>query len=334
MISDSEIPWELLHAERKSRGAFAARVALSGITGRILAAVDHENRRHFLLPLDADISVDEERSTRGLAVTSRELVIGNQPVAWYLDIICLDAAGYDAFDLVGRDIARLIAGGQHGAVEAVSEVLDRWRHFWSMGPRDRLSREAVLGLFGEIWFLTNWLVPAIGSAAVTRWAGPLGQRHDFQWSGYAVEAKTTGSTRGRVHLIHGLEQLAPPSNGQLYLFSLRVAEESGATNTLPGLIETCEQRLKPDAAIIDRLQQLLARVGYSPVHAAQYEEIRLRIVEEALFQVTGDFPRLTVESFSPGIPGGVEKVEYVINLNTYDHLRIARFPEEATFLQL
>jgi hypothetical protein len=52
--------------------------------------------------------------------------------------------------------------------------------------------------------------------------------------------------------------------------------------------------------------------------------VPLRVVEEGLFAVRDDFPRLTPARFSGGIPGGVERIEYEINLNTFDHLRVAQ----------
>jgi hypothetical protein len=67
----------------------------------------------------------------------------------------------------------------------------------------------------------------------------------------------------------------------------------------------------------------LGQVGYSPTHDEEYAKLRLRVVEEGLFQVRDDFPRLTGAQFTVGIPSGVERVEYEINLSGFDHLCIA-----------
>jgi len=50
-------------------------------------------------------------------------------------------------------------------------------------------------------------------------------------------------------------------------------------------------------------------------------------VEEALFAVRDEFPRLTTGSFPGGIPGGVERIEYEISLNAFNHLRVAQRAE-------
>ena len=71
--------------------------------------------------------------------------------------------------------------------------------------------------------------------------------------------------RGRVHRINGLNQLAPPENGELMFFSLRLREEGGASNTLPALVGTCRSLLEADAEALSGFESALVQVGYSPV---------------------------------------------------------------------
>lgn len=327
----TDFPWSKLRDEHRDRGDLAARPALPEVTAYLMAALDYEGRRHLLLPLNPGQEGINDQSTRGISVETRELVLSGKSRTQYIDIMCRDAGGHDAFDLVGRDIARSLGPSPANLPATVAQVLERWRYFWSTGPHIGLGKEQLLGLFGEVWFLTNWLIPLAGPSALTRWVGPAGRHHDFQWVGRAVEVKTT-TARNRVHQIHGIEQLAAPENGELYLFSLRLIEEQGATNTLPTLISTCTRRLGADVTLLGRFDSLLAQAGYFPAHAAQYEEVRLRVVEEALFHVDGDFPRIIQASFASGVPQGVERLEYRINLDTFDRLRVARIPEEAPFL--
>jgi hypothetical protein len=81
--------------------------------------------------------------------------------------------------------------------------------------------------------------------------------------------------------------------------------------------------MEADADSLSRFEKALAQVGYSPAHDEEYAKLRLRIVEEGLFSVRDDFPRLTVMQLVAGIPSCVERVEYEINLSGFDHLRIA-----------
>jgi len=44
------------------------------------------------------------------------------------------------------------------------------------------------------------------------------------------------------------------------------------------------------------------------------------VIEQNLFIVKDDFPRILNTSFIAGYPQGVERCEYEINLNTFGHL--------------
>jgi len=308
----------------------AARLALPDVTERLQCALDSNNHRHLLIALTASEEELNDSHSRGVSVLTRELVTQGQAAARYLDIECQDAAGYAALDLIGGEFADGLSRTDKPPHEIVERVLARWRRFWSGLPKDFLSREELIGLFGELWFLLFWLLPGVGAVqAVQRWRGPFGARHDFEWQGKSIEVKATSSTRGRIHLINGIEQLLPPENGELLLFSLRLREEAGAAYTLPGLIATCRSLFESDSDSLSRFEIGLARTGYSPAHDEEYDKLFLRVAEEALFAVRDNFPRITENTFAAGIPVGVEAFTYEINLNTFDHLRLANSPEEA-----
>jgi len=109
----------------------------------------------------------------------------------------------------------------------------------------------------------------------------------------------------------------------LLFLSLRLREEGGATNTLPSIIAASRAAMESDADGLSRFEGVLAQAGCSPVHADDYAKLRLRVVEEGLFRVEGDLPRLTPTSFPSGVPSGVERVEYEVNLSACGHLMIA-----------
>jgi hypothetical protein len=301
-----------------------ARRAAPEITERLVAALDADGQRHLLVLLLAGEVDLQDTQSRGLVVMTRELLMPGHQAGRYLDIICQDIAGNETFDLIGGEIAERLATARETAPGVVARVLAKWRRFWGQLPRTMLSREEQLGLFAELWFLSVWLIPRVGTAeAVFRWRGASGSRHDFESPGCSVEVKATTSTRGRIHRINGLDQLAPPEQGELLFFSLRLREEGGATNALPSVIAACRVVLESDADALSRFESALAQAGYSPAHEEEYAKLRLRVVEEGLFRVEGDFPRLTPASFPSGVPNGVERVEYEVNLSGCGHLMIA-----------
>lgn len=321
--------WERLEISPPVGESLTARPAMPDITHRLLAGIDVDGRRHLLVPLhDIEAGLRDSHS-RGLEVITRELVVAGQPAARHLDIACQDVAGHEAFDLIGEELAKRLATGTETPDKCIARVLAKWRRFWGHLPSQMLSSEEQTGLFAELWFLIVWLFPRVGGwEAVTRWRGPFQARHDFEWPGRSVEVKGTTSTRGTIHRIHGIEQLAPPENGDLLFFSLRLRDEAGASNTLPGLVALCMQQLGSNDDAASRFQVAMVKAGYSSVHEEEYAKRRLRVVEQGLFAVAQDFPRLTHAELAAGLPVGVEYVEYDINLAGFEHLRVAKTPTE------
>ncbi len=322
--------WMRLEQARPSGDQFSARLGIPELSSRLLCAINSQGEHHLLISLNEGDGVLSDSQSRGLNVTTRELVVPGNQGSTYLVIECRDPAGFPVLDLVGVDIAQELARGNRQPTEITRRVLAKWRRFWGQLPRSLLSREEQLGLFGELWFLQLWLQPRIGlQEALQRWRGPFGARHDFEWTGRSVEVKATTSSRGRIHRIHGIDQLFPPDQGDLLLFSMRLREEAGATNSLPALVARIRGELQADPDALGRYETALLQAGYSFVHEEEYSKIHLRVIEERLFAVRDDFPRLTPESFSGGLPQGVERVEYEINLGSSDHLCVAQTPGDA-----
>ena len=211
--------WSVLETNLPTGEKLTAKIAVLDISLQVFCALDSEKRRHILVQIKPGDSAYDDHQSRGIQVLTRELNIHEQPPSRYLDLICLDAAGYSAFDLIGSEIISEIAKGTRTPAEIIHSVLAKWRRFWGQIPQDILSRNEVIGLFAEIRFLTERLIPEVGPAeAVKRWRGPFGSRHDFEWQGGSVEVKATTSSRGRIFHINGLDQLEPPEHGKLFFF--------------------------------------------------------------------------------------------------------------------
>lgn len=325
--------WDRLSHEQVRGETLWARWAAPDVTERLVAALDSDGKRHLLIPLSPSENGVEDSQSRGVEVATRELAMPNHAPGRYLDLTCHEATGYQAFDLIGGELAERLAADAETAPEIVTRVLAKWRRFWGQSSKQLLSREKQIGLFAEVWFLAYWLIPRFGvDEAVTRWRGPFGSRHDFEWEGCSVEIKATTSTRGRIHRINGLDQLAPPDDGILFCFSLQLREEAGATNTLPSVIAVCRALTEGHANSLSLFENALSQTEYSPVHESEYAKLKLRVVEQGLYTVCDDFPRLTRTEFPNGLPPGVEHVEYDINLGGFAHLCIARQPTEADSL--
>lgn len=328
MTAVSPDVWKRLEAATTAEATLTSRYA-SDETDLLIAGIDSQKRRHFLVelvPTDVDV---REVTNRGIAVSVREWSLIDGPLKFYADIVCLEQGADEMFNVLGGELARRLSFGTESASQVVNRVLSKWQRFWSESSSSALSKEAQLGLVGELSFLSEWLFPQLSKLeSVLRWRGPYGSRHDFEWSDGSVEVKTTASSRGPVHRIRSIEQLAPPENGNLMLLSIQVREEQGGAVTLPDLVTSCFSELKDEPTALIRFEEALFAVGYFTAHESEYSKLRLRIRSQRLYKVTSEFPRLTIDNFKNGMPSGIEEIVYEINLSGFDHLAIAQNPTE------
>lgn len=321
--------WEKLIGDEIPASGIVARPVRETLGRRLSAGVDSTGRRHLLVQLRVDENGLSDQKLRGIRVATRDLKLTDQAEAKYLDVLCHEPTGHAAFDIIAQELAGQLQDDKAPAAVVVDRTLSKWKRFWGALPRNTLTREEQIGLFGELWFLKNWLFPNKGEeVSLSAWRGPRGSRHDFELCGESIEVKSTISTRGAIHIIHGLDQLSLPEVGPLRFFSLMVREEGGATNSLPVLVRLIRESLNHDATLQVEFECHLAHAGYSDTCRDEYDRLKLRVVTENLYRVEESFPRLTKKSFIGEVPAGIETVQYMINLSGFNHLILARKPSE------
>lgn len=330
MIFNEEI-WRKLESESPVGEKITARLALPEVSKKLYAGFDSNKQRHLLISLEENDEEYHDLQSRGFSIVTRDLVVKGCEAKRYIDLTCHDISGHIIFDVMGGEIAEKLDKSKNPK-EVIKDVINKWRNFLGKSLRDSLSYNEMIGLFAEIWFMYHWMLPNVEiSEAVNRWRGPFLSRHDFEWTGKSVEVKATTNTQ-RIHKINGIDQLAPPENGDLYLFSMRLKEEQGASNSLPKLIELCREKFNEDIEALSKFENILVIAGYSPLYEEEYSKYNFRIVDEKLYLVSNNFPCLVKNSFINGVPSGIGMIEYMINLDGYDSLCVAKSPHEKTFL--
>lgn len=330
--ADVQPRWDLLETQPPTGERLTVRTALAGRHPDVLIALDASKRRHVLVELPGNERGEvAERTSRGISVQTVELTPGGGSNKRYIEVVCLDDQGHAALDTIAFELVEALeAGASIGRVRLVQNVLEKWRRFWSGVAQGLLSKEQQLGLFGEIWFLTRWLAPAVGiEAAVKMWRGPAGARNDFESPGIAIEVKTTGRVDG-AHVIHGLDQLLEPPGGRLMLFSLLVRDEASGTENLRVLVQEARGLIADDYALHSQFDALLYAAGYDDRLAAEYGKLQLRIRATGLYRVADAFPRIVPASLVGGLPVGVSALQYELRLDAAGEWLLAGTPAAAS----
>lgn len=276
----------------------------------VYAAVDGSGNRHLLIEDRTGRATESAfEGTTGLGVAVRELSVSGRPASAFIDLECRRQQQRGMFSAFATDLVTCLQGAGASPEQVVARVLKRWKAFWRAGHR-QLTREEAIGLFGELWFFLYWL-DAGGDGDLQCWTGSEGSRHDFQWPAASVEVKTAVKSSGDwpEHTISSLEQLADPVQGNLYLFSLLVAEDPIARNSIDSLVSELTSRFESTGGEAEELTAALASRGVRP-GASDEQTSTYRIRAERLYEVTGGFPRLTRETLGDAMVDGIVDASY------------------------
>ena len=236
-----------------------------------------------------------------------------------LEIVLRDDRAEDIFTALAIDIvdAACLAQNERMAVAAVVDRLERWQRFLEVAGPEGLSGERQRGLYGELCFLRNHLLPLIGVTGVEAWTGPIAASHDFHLGMLAVEVKTSAAKQHQVLRIASERQLDATGVETLLLHHLSFDVHLGSGESLVDAVAATRDAVQ-DAGGSARLEASLLAAGYIDAHRPLYERAGYTVREENFFEVVEGFPRI-VEG---DLPSGVGDVRYSVAVSECRHFSI------------
>jgi hypothetical protein len=311
-MTDVDILWDEILQEDNSAGHWFYR-RLGEHSGYGLYACARADARLVGLALE----LAESEMPNGL---SRPRAKGFQLIAEALDgsttgmvrlrLELTEAKHRQLFSAVANDLVSSLQGISAGnaAARRVTRRLEEWQGFISSFGEEPLSEEAQIGLIGELAFLCDHLIPALGGqAALDAWKGPLGGSQDFQVPGGAVEIKATRVAANTV-TISNIEQLEVPEGRTLILVHSRFG--LGGDLNLHRQVLLTRSALGKDAEdLMARFDGLLMKAGYVETLRANDQFLAVSKTQERWFQVRPGFPCLTRLNVPAAISGVTYKLQ-------------------------
>lgn len=201
------------------------------------------------------------------------------------------------FGVLARDIAdSLKAVKRRPAPQQVSQALSKWERL--LRSRRRLTRDEIIGLWGELWLLLQF--PEIDHG-VLAWRGPEDEPVDFVGGGVGLECKT--STRRLEHYVSQDQLTRPLGDLRVLIVSLWVGEDATDGETIEDLVTSIDNRIANPVAF----EAKLLETGYCRSDGPQYP-LRLRNLEEPRWIPVKYVPR--VREADPGI----SHIRFLVNL--------------------
>jgi Putative PD-(D/E)XK family member, (DUF4420) len=219
----------------------------------------------------------------------------------------------DVFTSLVDDVSRRVAAADSDKMAVMELVarLRRWQGFLQRHEPEGLGPEERRGLYGELWFLREHLLPILPPGpAIGSWSGPRAANHDFQLQSCAVEVKTSAGKRHQMLHIASERQLDETGAGTLTLFHLSLDERAGQGETLVQIVADLRLRVSPNPVAVEELNARLIDAGYLDSQAYRYHGVAYTPRDSAFFRVDGQFPRITEGNLLPG----VGDVRYTVSL--------------------
>jgi hypothetical protein len=225
----------------------------------------------------------------------------------------------DVFTALAEDLVRRVAEAGDAAAQtrAFLGQLARWQKFLS-ASFDGLSDESQRGLWGELYFLREHLLPKLGTSAVQGWKGGDRAHQDFQFEGSAVEVKATLAKQPQVVRITSERQLDASTWKALFLNVVALDVRDGGGETLPEMVGSVRSKLSVDAAAVEQFEDELLTIGYHDAHATRYAERGYTVRTVSFFKVGAKFPSL-VEA---DMPAGVGDANYALSVAACEPYRV------------
>jgi Putative PD-(D/E)XK family member, (DUF4420) len=228
-----------------------------------------------------------------------------------LQLVLANRRYKDIFTTLVQDITENIAfvPVEADAVRAMATRLRRWQLFLEKHDPEGLSEEIQHGLYGELWFLRQVVLPHFGLSRICYWLGPEGAAQDFSFEGCAVEVKTTVTQNPQKLSISNENQLNETTLNALFLLHLSLDVRTGG-ETLPEMVESLRVMLGDALFSRELFEKRLFQAGYLDIHASKYGETVYRHRTSSYFKVEQGFPRIVPIDLKQG----VTQLRYAIEL--------------------
>lgn len=241
-------------------------------------------------------------------------------------------AYWTSFDLLNLDLKDAYLSFCENMIDSIVGIGDQlqalvilkrrfitWKKLFQRASETAISKEKLMGLFGELVVLKDIISPRYGiNTAIQAWGGPESQSKDFTVDNTWFEVKTVGANADGIH-ISSLAQLSSDIPGTLVV--IRAESVSSEFNehsfSLMDLIKDI-LLLVSDETVENVLINKIQSIGIDVFG----EEIAIRFLVKSITQytVSDDFPRITEKN----VPfSEITDVQYTISKAS-----ISRFAKE------
>lgn len=168
-----------------------------------------------------------------------------------------------------------------------------WKKMLGRLVSGEMSEEKVKGLFGELYFLYNYMIPNYGvNNAVLSWGGPDNNSKDFTLPNNWFEIKTINPGVNEVK-ISSLTQLDSDIPGKLSIIRVEPMSEAyyDGMSSIEDLIYKILNSIE-DLSLKEKFLYKLDKLKYSPIDTSTKLKYKVHSID--IYNVDASFPRICI----------------------------------------
>ncbi|MCO4794294.1 MAG: PD-(D/E)XK motif protein [Bacteriovoracaceae bacterium] len=271
-------------------------------------AIDSDSSRCLLLELPDENMIEFE------VITRRNLTI--EP---YADLNCIilkltDDSYNDLFnDLIVSLYQRVKEiDNPTESSRIFIQTFHKWSEFFHDESSERLSKEQVKGLFGELFILKTLCAdadPIDINNVLSSWVGPYDRVHDFCFDEKDIEVKTKDNKKLDIR-ISSEHQLEAMLNKGLELVVVSVEEDYVGGESIGDLFSDIRQLVSDKLGDPSIVFETLKQKKLNAKNIRDYDNFRYKVVQKDIYDcLLEDFPRLVKSK----LPDTLNDIHYSLN---------------------
>ena len=220
---------------------------------------------------------------------------------------CIDQV---LFGALLDELLKIIDENSKELIKSITQIIDKWKNMLALDSERILSTNAIIGLFGEL-LLLHHLVLNLELDVFSNWVGPLGNRHDFEFSQSSIEVKSTTMKNKDSFKVNSLEQLEAYPGKEVYVMLIKLEVDPSGIS-IPKLLNLLiSSSLISENSLYEKLQ----KIGYKKEHSDSYEKICFQPIEFQLIPIDSNFPRIKDSDLRVIDPAArIGEIEYEVNV--------------------
>lgn len=277
---------------------------------KIFIFSDKEGAYSCLLPIDSTLVKLPE--INGLIIHYQLFGEAGSEKKNYILLECHSKAYLPNYTEILKEIISEYDKGNSELLKVINKIISKWRHFFAQPVSLIMKEDEIVGLLGELMFLSK-LIMVHNAAALTIWTAERGEE-DFISSGKVIEVKTTLKEKHE-HIINGIDQLLiEPGRVKHILSLLIIPSASEYAINLPTIVKECAEMFAENPESYDLFFKKLKIRGYDARDYLQYIEFSYEYIRGGYFKVDSSFPKLTTDELAEPLNSRISKLRYSLDM--------------------